>query len=178
MCAGFAAHVINSNMLPDGTMTQGQLLTPEQIERVADSFEINPHWRAAANYAGVAESTLYDYRKRAENYTKRNGDIGDESDPDHYHWQAVQTWTAARNRLETRCAVGLLEHGVKDWRALQVILKALAPQDWSDRVELTGAGGGPISVESKVAELLEEAGPRAEAALAEIEAKRKAAGIE
>lgn len=150
-------------------MAQGTRLTDDQVQAVAESFEVNPHWRAAANHAGVAERTLYEYRQRAETYTNRNADLSDETDPDWFHWQAVQTWTAARTRLEQRCAQGILDAGPKDWKAYQTILKALAPQDWSDRIELTGAGGGPVQVSS------EELRAQIEEDLARIEAKRDAA---
>lgn len=153
-------------------MAQGTRLSPEQIEAVAAAFEINPHWRAAANFAGVNESTLHDYRRRAESYINRLQDLHDETDPDYFCWQAVQTWTRARNGLEMRCAQGILDAGPKDWKAYYTTLKALAPQDWSDRVELTGAGGGPIQVS------VEELDARAREMLAEIERKREAAGDE
>lgn len=140
-------------------MTQGVRLTQEQIDAIAESLEVNPTWRGAAIHAGVNESTLYDYRNRAESYTKRIPDLQDETDPDRYYHDAVQTWLAALGRLEMRCARGILEAGPKDWKAYDKILKVLAPQDWNERLELTGAGGGPIQVS------VEELTARAEEAL-------------
>lgn len=153
-------------------MAQGSRLTPQQIQLVADSLETNPAWRAAANHAGVAERTLYEYRQRAETYTNRNADLSDESDPDHFHWQAVQTWTAARDRLEQRLVDGILDAIPKDWKAAHTMLKALAPQDWSERVELTGAGGGPVQIST------DELRAQIEEDLARVAQKREAAGAD
>lgn len=124
----------------------GERLSPTDIAAVAKSLEVNPHWRAAANYAGINEKTIYDYRNRAETYANRLPDLP-EDEGGRFCYEAVQSWIAARNRLETRCVESLLRHGDKDWKAHFTILKALAPQDWSERVELTGVEGGPIQVD-------------------------------
>lgn len=148
-------------------MAQGVRLSDEQIEKVAEALAVNPHWRAAANHAGVDEKTLWNYRQRAETYANRNPELPDTNDFDQYAWTAVQTWQAARSSLEMKCAQRLLDAGQKDWKADYTILKALAPQDWSDRVELTGAGGGPVQIEAMKSEALE----RAEAALRDLDVR-------
>lgn len=145
-------------------MSQGTKLTSEQIGLVTESLLVSPSWRAAADHAGVNEKTLYDYRKRAESYTNRFPDLPDENDPDHYFWRAVTIWTEARSTLELRLVQHVLDAAPKDWKAAHAMLKSGWPQDYSDRVELTGAGGGPVQIEQMKSEALE----RAEAALEQL----------
>lgn len=159
-------------------MAQGARLTPEQIQRIAEALETSPSWRAAADHAGVNERTIGRYRERAEAYANRHNldenvpYLPDENDPDWHQFDAVTAWVAARSRLEMRLVSGVLEAIPKDWKAAHAMLKSGWPADYSDRVELTGAGGGPIQVST------EELEKRAVEMLAEIEAKRLAAGNE
>lgn len=138
-------------------MPAGVRLSPEQIAKVADSLAQSPAWRAAANHAGINESTIYDYRRRAESYTNRSHDLQDETDPDYPYYLAVQTWTEARSRLELSLVRGILAAIPKDWKAAHALLKSGWPADYSDRIELTGAGGGPVLIEQMKSEALERA---------------------
>lgn len=162
-------------------MPQGSRLTTEQIAFVAEALALVPSWRAAADAAGINRRTLARYQERAENYDKRH-ETDDEDiahlphtdDPDWFCWDAVQTWHAARSRGEMQMVELWRAGAEKDWRAAQALLKAGFPDDYSDRMEVTGKGGGPIDVRALVAEAEE----RAEEALAEIRTKRAAAGLE
>lgn len=151
-------------------MSQGARLTPEQIDRAAESLERTPSWRAAADHAGIHETTLWRYRQRAETYLKRNTtddglqNLQNETDPDYGPYLAVAKWTEARSNLEQTLAMGILLAIPKDWKAAHAMLKSGWPQDYSDRVELTGAGGGPVQIEQMKSEALE----RAEVALEQL----------
>lgn len=159
-------------------MAQGERLTQAQIDAVAEALETSPSWRAAADHAGLNERTVHRYRERADQYANRNirdetlPHLPNETDQDYPYWLVVQDWKAARSRLEMRLVQGVIDAGPKDWKAYQAMLKAGWPADWSDRVELTGAGGGPLQIEALKAEAL----TRAEEAISQIRAKREAAG--
>jgi hypothetical protein len=42
------------------------------------------------------------------------------------------------------------QHTGKDWRAIYSLMKAKLPELYSDRVEVTGAGGGPVRVAAQI----------------------------
>lgn len=158
-------------------MVQGVRLSDDQIEAVAESLGRSPSWRAAADYAGVNERTLARYRERHDAYANRPGtdqtalsDLPDKTDPDAPYYKIVQRWIAARAELEKTLVNGVLDAIPKDWKAAHAMLKSGWPKDYSERVELTGAGGGPIEVSS------DELRAQIEQDLARIAAKREAAG--
>lgn len=162
-------------------MAQGERLAQAQIDAVADALEVSPSWRAAADHAGANERTIHRYRERADAYTKRHNpevndlpNLPDETDPDYPYFVAVTAWVAARSRLEMKLVTGVLDAIPKDWKAAHAMLKSGWPQDYSDRVEVTGAGGGPLQVDALIAEAL----PRAEEAIRKIREKRAVAGTE
>lgn len=146
-------------------------LTPETIEAIATSLRVNPSWAAAADYAGITDKTLYRYRERATNHQQRR-DQAEPSElseldthPDQPYWNAYQTWQTARSRGELELVAKIRQLGMEgDWRALHTLAKMGWPDRYSDRVELTGAGGGPVQIEQMKSEALE----RAEAALEQL----------
>lgn len=154
-------------------MAQGVRLSDEQIDRVTESLGVSPAWRAAADHAGISDDTLHLYRRKADNYTNRHKNdegfpnLHHPDDPDYYAWQCVQQWTAARSELELKLVSLVVASSVKDWKAAHAMLKSGWPQDYSDRVELTGAGGGPVQIEAMKSEALE----RAEAALRDLDVR-------
>lgn len=158
------------------------LLTPEVIEAISESLRVNPSWGAAADYAGITDKTLRRYRERAEAHQQRITDTTDLSElsaldqhPDYPYWEAHKAWQQARSRGELELVAKIRQIGLAgDWRALQALAKAGWPDRYADRVEVTGAGGGPLQIEALKAEALS----RADEALAQIRAKRKAAGTE
>lgn len=156
-------------------MPQGVQLSAEQIEAVAESLLVSPSWRAAADHAGINERTVHRYRERHEAYANRHQtddglpNLPDETDPDYLAWSVVNGWVEARSNLEMNLVRGVLAAIPKDWKAAHAMLKSGWPQDYSDRVELTGAGGGPIQVSAA------ELDARAEEAFARAQAKLEAA---
>lgn len=156
-------------------MAQGARLTDEQVQKVAESLGVSPAWRAAADHAGVHETTLWRYRQRAETYLNHNTtddglqNLQNETDPDYPFYLAVAAWTEARSELEQMLCIGVIGSIPKDWKAAHAMLKSGWPQDYSDRVELTGAGGGPVQIST------DEARTQLEASLAAVKAKREAA---
>lgn len=157
-------------------MAQGARLTPEQIERVADALRKTPSWRAAADWSGINRRTLHKYQERAEAYAKRreaddeNTHLPQTDDPDYYHWQAVQTWLAARSEGEMVLVNAWRAGAQKDWRAAQTFLRATFPKDYSEQVQITGADGGAIQIST------DEARAALDAALGQLAEKREAAG--
>lgn len=152
-------------------------LTPEVIEAIATSLRVNPSWAAAADYAGITDKTLYRYRERATNHQQRR-DQAEPSElseldthPDQPYWTAYQTWQTARSRGELELVAKIRQLGMEgDWRALHTLAKMGWPDRYSDRVELTGAGGGPVQIST------DEARTQLEASLAQVKQKREAAG--
>lgn len=134
-------------------MTQGQRLSQDQIDAVAESLSVNPNWNAAADFAGVSDRVLRLYRERVEgleSIAARPGVvIADLSADDRFYQEAVQAWRSARSRGEKELVDSIRTAMAKDWRAAESLLKKGWPDRYNDRVELTGAGGGPIQVSSE-----------------------------
>lgn len=138
--------------------------TPELIEAVEKALRVNPNWSAAADYAGVDDATLWRYRHRAEIYAnthKTDTDTHDAQaetdDPDYPYWEANKRWIAARSRGEVELVATIRQLGLKgDWRALHALAKMGWPDRYSDRIEITGAQGGPVEItqEERAAGLL------------------------
>lgn len=163
-------------------MTQGVRLSQDQINRVAEALENAPSWRAAANHAGLHRRTLHLYQERAESYAERHeleldgpAHLAQEDDRDYFYWQTVQQWLAARSRGEMQLVQAWRDGAEKDWRAAQTFLRATFPQDYSERVEVTGAEGGAIKVQH-MEELVAEAAERAQARLKELGDRRPSPG--
>lgn len=148
-------------------MAQGSRLSQEQIDRVAVSLRHNPNWGAAADHAGVTDRVLRLYRERVESNTKDTSDL---SEDERFYHEAVTAWTAARSEGERELIDAIRQAIDKDWKAADALLKKGWPDRYNERVELTGAGGGPIQVDA------DALWQRAEEVRSQIEAKRVADG--
>lgn len=153
-------------------------LTPEVIDAVAESLRVNANWLAAADYAGITDRSLRTYRERAQAHQTRLDNTNEPSEvsaleahPDHPYWQAAQRWDIARSRGELELVATIRKVAIAgDWRAADSLLKKGWPDRYSDRVELTGAGGGPVQIST------DELRASIEESLTQIAAKREAAG--
>lgn len=189
-------------------------LDPFVRARLIESYEVNPHDRAAAEWAALPERTLNSWWEKARRYANRvdveadqPADLGArrlyararelwpapaamvvlgeldlflDRDPDKPYYDLWVECQTAKGVLQ-RQLLGIIMDGAlgrnghkPDWRAAQALLKTGWRELWAERVEVTGAEGGPVALEQVVA----EAEDRAELALAEIRAKRAAAGRE
>lgn len=120
--------------------------------------------------AGLDHHTNHDW-SGAQRALQRLWDHID-NDPDLPYYEATVRFVQARATGELEL-VDVIRKAANagDWRAALALLRAGWPDRYSERVEVTGAAGGPISVD-----MVAEAEERAEVALAEIRAKRSAAG--
>lgn len=123
----------------DGTRRGRKPLLDETIiEKLEEAYEAGASVRDAAGYAGIGYQTLFTYLEKAD---------GGEADP---------IYRELRDRLEVARAKGNVEdlqalrlHGRTDaraWKALAHRLAVRDPDNYSERrrLELVGAGGGPI----------------------------------
>lgn len=138
-------------------------LTPELIDKIAESLRVNPSWRAAADYAGVTDRTVRNWRNRGEQFQSRIDAATDisaiQDDRDYPHWVAYQRWLEARSRGEIELIAVIRRAATDgDWRAAQALARMGWPDRYIERVEVTGAEGEPlIPVEERIEALVEKA---------------------
>lgn len=149
------------------TVVPQSRLTPDLIDRVTESLRVNPSWAAAADYAGITDKCLRRYRMRAEAHNERISAMTDTSElsaieehPDYPYWEAHQRWLTARSRGELELIAVIRKAATAgDWRAAQALARMGWPDRYIERVEVTGADGGPLelTVEERIATLVEKA---------------------
>lgn len=120
-------------------------LTPQVQEKIIQAISAGNYQDIAARYAGVDPATFYRWMEKGasdqapENYRKFR--------------EAVES---AKAQAEVR-SVTLIQRAAQNgtWQAAAWYLERSAPQRWSryGRVEVTGAGGGALSVEVSSEEL-------------------------
>lgn len=138
-------------------------LTDKLIERVETSLRHNPCWGAAADYAGITDKTLHRYRQRAAAYRERV-EASEQSemseDPDYPYAVAAERWMEARSSHEKELMDKARELALAgNAQVLLGLLKMGWRDRYADRLEITGADGGPVEVshDERVAELVERA---------------------
>lgn len=143
-------------------------LTPERQARIVEALNNGNYIETAARYAGVSPQVYYKWMKRGTDERTSIGD-GQEPNPDEaIYVDFVEAVEKARSQAEMR-NVGLIQKAAVDgtWQAAAWFLERSYPRRWgrSDRVEHTGADGGPVEVavsmdelENKVAEVLAHRG--------------------
>ena len=122
----------------DGTRRgRKPLLTGKVIDDLEAALELGASMRDAAGHAGIGYNTMFTYLEKADD---------EKADP---------IYRELRDRLEKARACGnvkrleQLRDAAKDprnWKAAAHLLAVRDPENYSEkrRVELTGAGGGPI----------------------------------
>lgn len=115
-------------------------LTPEIQEKIVSAIRAGNYANVAAEYAGIGERTFYRWLERGR---EANRGI-------YWHfWQAVKK---AEREAEVRAVAIIQKHMEGNWQAAMTYLERKFPQRWSrrDRLEHTGADGGPIRSEQQL----------------------------
>lgn len=134
------------------------LLSPEVTQRFVEAFEVHLPIHAACEYAGVSTKTYARWRGRAldaleerDRIAEAEGippeDVGVAESEAIYvvFWETVR---AARAKSTRTLAQLAHSHAVTDGRIALEILARRDPQNWakSNRVELSGGGGGEAPI--------------------------------
>lgn len=93
-------------------------------------------YKNACALAGIGERTLYLW-------------MGDDQNPAAYAVQFLQRIKEASAQAIHRNVMVIQNAAINNWQAAAWFLERRVPQDWGrvDRVETTGANGGPIAME-------------------------------
>ncbi|MEV8636841.1 helix-turn-helix domain-containing protein [Streptosporangium sp. NPDC051023] len=172
--------------IPGGRRTK---LTPDTQKRIIDAVRAGATYQAAAGAAGVAERTFYQWLQKAE-----------QPGADPALVQFAHDLNRARNEVEVRLVAGSVmkaamggavvrettrtlrdgtQETVRDYAppdgrlGLDVLARQFRERGWArERLEVTGADGGPIQVQHAVINQL------AEQLQAELEACRPSVVVE
>lgn len=108
--------------------------------------------RQACEYVGISEATIYVWMARGSTEILRL-----ENDPkakplakEAPYVEFFRKVKKAENASEVRAVTYWQEEIKTDWRAAKEFLARRFPDRWSARLELTGADGGPIQVNTNV----------------------------
>lgn len=125
-------------------MARNTLCTPERTERILNAIKAGNYSYVAAQLGGIGERTFYDWMKR--------GESGEE--PFAQFSQAVKE---AETQAEARNVAIIQRHAQNSWQAAAWYLERKAPGRWGrkERIEHTGAEGGPITL-AGMAKMLRE----------------------
>jgi transposase len=136
-------------------------LTPERQSRIVEALTQGNYMETSARYAGITPQGMYKWLNRGNAERSRIND-GDEPQPkENVYVDFVEAVEKARAQSEMR-NVGLIQKAAVDgtWQASAWWLERSFPKRWgrSDRVEHTGADGGPLEVQVTMDELEEKVG--------------------
>jgi transposase-like protein len=143
-------------------------LTPDRQARITEALAQGNYIETAARYSGVSPQVFYKWMSRGNEERQRIGDGADPTPGEEIYVEFVEAVEKARSQAEMR-NVGLIQKAAVDgtWQAAAWYLERSYPKRWgrSDRVEHTGADGGPVEVsvsmddlEAKVSEVLRHRG--------------------
>lgn len=120
--------------------------TPTVTARMAEALAKGQFVRAACRFAGISSASHYEWCKRA--------DAGDGPPFSDYASATRAALVAGEQRHLTNIG-DAVDNG--DWRASLEMLKLMHPDDYSrQRLEVTGAEGGPVQVQGLIAEIAEQ----------------------
>lgn len=115
-------------------------LTKARKARLIEAFEAGATTRWAAAYAGISHRTLIYWFAAAR------------EDPEH---PDLGPLLLASEKATAKYAMRLTDiittQAREDWRAAYGMLKMLHPDQYSERQEITGAAGGALAIEVKLA---------------------------
>jgi len=136
-------------------------LNPERQSRIVEALTQGNYIETAARYAGITPQGMYKWLNRGNAERSRIYD-GEEPDPkETMYVDFVEVVEKARAQAEMR-NVGLIQKAAVDgtWQAAAWYLERSYPKRWgrSDRLEHTGADGGPVAVQVSMDELEEKVG--------------------
>lgn len=127
---------------------------------------------------GVFPTTLKDWQRRGMNEIARMvaEDLDEPSETEYpfvaFTWGCMQ----AEAVFQEEALGEWRKHFRKDWRAVQAFMAKRFRDEWGDtsKVELTGANGGPVRVQTEIPELSDVERMVAEAEMRLMETKRQA----
>ena len=113
------------------------LMTEEVRDRLCSALADGNHFDTACSYAGIGYSTFRSWMVAAQ-----------ESDAEPKLLEFLEVITRAMHEAEFYAVKSVKDQMTKDWRAAIAFLERRFPQKWGrrERVEVTGRGGGPISL--------------------------------
>lgn len=143
-------------------------LSPDRQARITEALAQGNYIETASRYAGVSPQVFYKWMNRGTEERQRIADGQDPTPGETPYVEFVEAVEKARSQAEMR-NVGLIQKAAVDgtWQAAAWFLERSYPKRWgrSDRVEHTGADGGPVAVsvsmddlEAKVADVLRHRG--------------------
>lgn len=131
-------------------MARPSKLTPETQQAIINALNSGNWIETAANYAGIAVATLYNWLDRGKLERER---LDNDEEPIESEAQFVEFLEAvekSRSQAQVR-AVGLIQKAAIDgtWQAAAWFLERSDPQRWGrfNRMELTGKDGGSVAVD-------------------------------
>ena len=139
----------------------GLLLPKEKRETLLKLISAGNYQRTACRVAGISNWAFHDWKNKGERARedKENGITLTEAQEEYLEW--VEALEEARAAAEaTLVARWYTEAADGDWRAAERFLAKAFPERWSDpatRLEVTGAGGGPVAQLSAHMHVLQEA---------------------
>jgi transposase len=136
-------------------------LTPDRQNQICEALKQGNYIETSARYAGITPQGMYKWMNRGNAERSRIND-GDAPQPkETMYVDFVEAVEKARAQSEMR-NVGLINKAAMDgtWQASAWWLERSFPKRWgrSDRVEHTGADGGPLEVQVTMDELEEKVG--------------------
>jgi len=134
---------------------------PHKREKCLKLISAGNYQQTACRVAGISNWAFHDWKKKGDQARedKENGIALTEAQEEYLEW--VDALEEARAAAEaTLVARWYTEAADGDWRAAERFLAKAFPERWSDpatRLEVTGAGGGPVAQLSAHMHVLQEA---------------------
>ncbi len=125
-------------------MARPSRLTPRLREQIALAVSSGTSYRAAAQSAGVAESTLHSWlaRGRAEQGARR-GAPGERP-----YVKLLEAVEEASARAEVRAAALISRAAENDWRAAAWFLERRDPETFGRRLAVEHTGDDPVTIDA------------------------------
>lgn len=113
------------------------MMTDQVRERLCEALREGNHLDVSCSYAGIGYSTFRGWLVAAQ-----------KSDADRELLDFLEAVTRAMHDFERFAVKSIKDQMPSDWRAAIAMLERRLPQKWGrrERVEVTGRGGGPISL--------------------------------
>jgi len=131
-------------------MARPSKLTPETQQSIINALNSGNWIETAANYAGIATATLYNWLDRGRLERERI-EVDEEPNPNETQFlEFLEAVEKSRSNAQVR-AVGLIQKAAIDgtWQAAAWFLERSDPQRWGryNRMEVTGKDGGAVAVD-------------------------------
>jgi len=131
-------------------MARPSKLTPETQQSIINALNSGKWIETAANYAGIATATLYNWLDRGRLERERI-EVDEEPNPNETQFlEFLEAVEKSRSNAQVR-AVGLIQKAAIDgtWQAAAWFLERSDPQRWGryNRMEVTGKDGGAVAVD-------------------------------